>query len=40
MRLKLPAAIVSHGFARKGNQDYQFRVSLMFWRANLLGAGS
>ena len=26
-----------HGFAKKENQDYQFWVSLMFWRANLLG---
>lgn len=40
MRLKLLAAIVSHGFAGKENQDYQFRVSPMFREANLLGAGS
>lgn len=26
-----------HGFGKKENQDYQFWVELMFWRANLLG---
>ena len=28
-----------HGFARKENQDYQFWVSLMFWRQHLIGEG-
>lgn len=27
-----------HGFGKKENQDYQFWVELMFWRANLLGS--
>ena len=26
-----------HGFGKKENQDYQFWVELMFWKANLLG---
>ena len=26
-----------HGFARKANQDYQFWVSVMFWKQTLLG---
>lgn len=40
MRLKLLAAIVSDGLARKENQDYGFWAGLIFREANLLGAGS